>query len=126
MAQKVSKEIGSFGEQMYYFPQGHLEHIKASTQDAEDYILRVNKILRAQLTNSSTHPCDKGQEVGKGSIHLANGTWFGRNLEELRLCVVDVKVLKVGKWSELTHPCDDTSRFIMLLSINQGRTWIHY
>ena len=57
---------------------------------------------------------DKGQEVGKGSIHLANGTWFGRNLEELRLCVVDVNDLKVAKWSELPHPCGIKKQFCML------------
>ena len=51
---------------------------------------------------------DKGQEVGKGSILFANGKCFGRNLEELRLCVVDVKVLTVAKWSELPHPSDAT------------------
>ena len=51
---------------------------------------------------------DKGQEVGKGSMHLAKGTRFGRNLEELRLCVVDVNDLKVAKWTELPHLRDAT------------------
>lgn len=50
----------------------------------------------------------KGQEIGKGSIHLAMGVWFGRNLEELGLCVVDVTDLKVDKRTKLPHPCEAT------------------
>ena len=51
---------------------------------------------------------DKGQEIGQGSIHLTKGIWFEKNLEELRLCVVDVNELKVAKKTQLPHPCDGT------------------
>ena len=34
--------------------------------------------------------------------------WFGRNLEESGLCVVDVDHLKADILSSLPHPCDAT------------------
>ncbi|MFS7901804.1 putative nodulin homeobox protein [Helianthus anomalus] len=37
---------------------------------------------------------DKGQEVGKGTIHLVKGVWSGKNLVESSSYVVDVKELK--------------------------------
>ncbi|KAJ9543447.1 hypothetical protein OSB04_023154 [Centaurea solstitialis] len=51
---------------------------------------------------------DQQEEIGKGKIHLANGIWFGRNLEESGLCVVDVNDLKVDLSTDLPHPCDAT------------------
>nr|XP_043621676.1 nodulin homeobox [Erigeron canadensis] len=50
----------------------------------------------------------QGEEIGKGCVHQASGTWSGTNLDELGLCVVDVTYLKVDKWSSLPHPCDAT------------------
>lgn len=50
----------------------------------------------------------KGEEIGKGKIHLAKGIWFGKNLEESGLCVVDVTDLKVDESTHLPHPCDAT------------------
>ncbi|KAK9055803.1 hypothetical protein SSX86_026888 [Deinandra increscens subsp. villosa] len=49
-----------------------------------------------------------GDEIGKGCVHQASGSWSGTNLDESRLCVVDVTYLKVDKWSSLPHPCDAT------------------
>ncbi|KAI7728869.1 hypothetical protein M8C21_029784 [Ambrosia artemisiifolia] len=51
---------------------------------------------------------DQGDEIGKGCVHQASGSWCGTNLDESRLCVVDVTNLKVDKWSNLPHPCDAT------------------
>lgn len=48
---------------------------------------------------------EQGEEIGNGCIDLANGTWFGKNLKELGLCVVDINDLKVDI-SDLPHPCD--------------------
>ncbi|KAL8214920.1 hypothetical protein R6Q57_004369 [Mikania cordata] len=53
----------------------------------------------------------KGEEIGTGSIHLARGVWFGRYLEELRLCVVDVDDIRVPKWTLLPHPTDAGTTF---------------
>lgn len=51
---------------------------------------------------------DQGEEIGKGCVHQASGSWCGTNLDESGLCVVDVTYLKVDKWSNLPHPCDAT------------------
>lgn len=50
----------------------------------------------------------QGDEIGKGCVHQASGSWSGKNLDESGLCVVDVTYLKVDKWSSLPHPCDAT------------------
>ncbi|KAJ0758462.1 putative nodulin homeobox protein [Helianthus annuus] len=50
----------------------------------------------------------QGDEIGKGCVHQASGSWSGTNLDESGLCVVDVSYLKVDKWSSLPHPCDAT------------------
>ncbi|KAI3800970.1 hypothetical protein L1987_29070 [Smallanthus sonchifolius] len=50
----------------------------------------------------------QGDEIGRGCVHQASGSWSGTNLDESGLCVVDVTYLKVDKWSSLPHPCDAT------------------
>ncbi|KAL8236255.1 hypothetical protein R6Q59_017336 [Mikania micrantha] len=50
----------------------------------------------------------QGDEIGKGCVHQASGSWSGTNLDESGLSVVDVTYLKVDKWSSLPHPCDAT------------------
>ncbi|XP_071697080.1 nodulin homeobox-like [Rutidosis leptorrhynchoides] len=50
----------------------------------------------------------QGEEIGKGCVHQAHGVWSGTNLDESKLCVVDVTYLKVDKWTNLPHPCDAT------------------
>ncbi|KAJ0778763.1 putative nodulin homeobox protein [Helianthus annuus] len=50
----------------------------------------------------------EGEEIGKGCVQQARGSWCGTNLDESGLCVVDVTYLKVDKWSNLPHPCDAT------------------
>ncbi|KAJ0682940.1 putative transcription factor GRF family [Helianthus annuus] len=50
----------------------------------------------------------EGEEIGKGCLQQARGSWCGTNLDEYGLCVVDVTYLKVDKWSNLPHPCDAT------------------
>lgn len=56
---------------------------------------------------------DQGLEVGKGTIHLARGVWFGNNLEDLKLCVVDVHEIQVHKTTQLPHPSDAGSTYSM-------------
>ncbi|XP_076889034.1 nodulin homeobox-like [Bidens hawaiensis] len=50
----------------------------------------------------------QGEEIGKGCVHQASGSWCGTNLDESGLCVVDVTYLKVDKRANLPHPCDAT------------------
>lgn len=50
----------------------------------------------------------KGDEIGKGFVHQASGSWSGANLDETGLCVVDITYLKVDKWTSLPHPCHAT------------------
>ncbi|XP_076888605.1 nodulin homeobox-like isoform X2 [Bidens hawaiensis] len=50
----------------------------------------------------------KGDEIGKGFVHQASGSWSGANLDESGLCVVDITYLKVDKWTSLPHPCHAT------------------
>lgn len=45
-----------------------------------------------------------GEEVGIGKVFQASGQWFGRNLEELRAYVVDIKELKVKRTMKLPYP----------------------
>ncbi|KAM5563872.1 nodulin homeobox [Rosa sericea] len=47
---------------------------------------------------------NNGEEVGIGKVFQASGQWFGRNLEELRAYVVDIKELKVGRAMKLPYP----------------------
>lgn len=45
-----------------------------------------------------------GEEMAKGKVFQVNGKWHGKNLDELRTCVVDVKELKVKRGTRLPHP----------------------
>ncbi|KAL6208511.1 hypothetical protein ACLB2K_019460 [Fragaria x ananassa] len=47
---------------------------------------------------------NNGEEVGLGKVFQAGGQWFGRNLEELRAYVVDIKELKVRRAMKLPYP----------------------
>ncbi|GMY16535.1 nodulin homeobox-like isoform X2 [Fagus crenata] len=46
----------------------------------------------------------KGQEIGKGKVYRVHGEWYGRNLKELKTCVLDVYELKVERRTTLPHP----------------------
>ncbi|XAR61267.1 hypothetical protein NMG60_11034915 [Bertholletia excelsa] len=48
----------------------------------------------------------QGEEIGKGKVFQAQGKWFGRNLKESEVCVVDVIELKVERWTRLPHPSE--------------------
>ncbi|XP_024032046.1 nodulin homeobox [Morus notabilis] len=45
-----------------------------------------------------------GEEIAKGKVFQVHGKWYGKNLDELRTCVVDVKDLKVKRGTRLPHP----------------------
>lgn len=45
-----------------------------------------------------------GEEIGRGKVFQVRGQWYGRNLEELRAYVVDVKELKARRATRLPHP----------------------
>ncbi|XP_068328573.1 nodulin homeobox-like [Pyrus communis] len=45
-----------------------------------------------------------GEELGIGNVFQVRGQWYGRNLEELRTYVVDVKELKARRATRLPHP----------------------
>uniref|UniRef100_A0A5B6ZTY9 Homeobox domain-containing protein n=1 Tax=Davidia involucrata TaxID=16924 RepID=A0A5B6ZTY9_DAVIN len=48
----------------------------------------------------------QGEEIGKGKVFQVQGKWYGRNLEESEICVVDVTELKAERWMRLPHPCE--------------------
>ncbi|RXI05184.1 hypothetical protein DVH24_006441 [Malus domestica] len=45
-----------------------------------------------------------GEQIGIGKVFQVRGQWYGRNLEELRAYVVDVKELKARRSTRLPHP----------------------
>lgn len=45
-----------------------------------------------------------GEEIGKGQVFQVHGQWYGKNLEELRTCVIDVKELKAKRVTKLPYP----------------------
>ncbi|KAK7852782.1 nodulin homeobox [Quercus suber] len=49
-----------------------------------------------------------GEEIGKGKVHLADGNWYGRSLEELETCVVDINELKAERGAKLPYPSQAT------------------
>ncbi|CAH1417616.1 unnamed protein product [Lactuca virosa] len=63
----------------------------------------------------------KGEEIGKGIIHLAKGIWFETNLQKSGLCVVDVTYLKVDENTHLPHPCDATGNSYAEAQMTFGR-----
>lgn len=50
----------------------------------------------------------QGTEIGKGKVFQVNGKWYGKNLEELGTCVVDIIELKGESLTRLPHPYEDT------------------
>ncbi|CAI9288644.1 unnamed protein product [Lactuca saligna] len=63
----------------------------------------------------------KGEEIGKGIIHLAKGIWFDTKLQESGLCVVDVTYLKVDENTLLPNPCDATGTSFAEAQMTFGR-----
>ncbi|KAL7598262.1 hypothetical protein Lser_V15G27337 [Lactuca serriola] len=63
----------------------------------------------------------KGEEIGKGIIHLAKGIWFDTNLQKSGLCVVDVTYLKVDENTRLPHPCHATGNSYADAQMTFGR-----
>lgn len=51
---------------------------------------------------------EQGEEIGKGYVNQANGSWSGMNLEELGTCVVDITYLKVDRWTRVPYPSEAT------------------
>ncbi|KAG8389413.1 hypothetical protein BUALT_Bualt02G0226800 [Buddleja alternifolia] len=49
---------------------------------------------------------DKTEEVGKGKVYQVRGKWYGRNLDQSGLCVVDIIELSIDRFSRLLHPMD--------------------
>ena len=50
----------------------------------------------------------QGEEIGKGKVHQVHGKWFGRNLEELETCVVDINELKAERGAIVPYPSEAT------------------
>ncbi|KAI9073558.1 hypothetical protein K1719_044462 [Acacia pycnantha] len=50
----------------------------------------------------------RGEEIGKGKVFQVSGKWFGKSLEELETCVVEVYELKADKGSRLPYPSEAT------------------
>lgn len=51
---------------------------------------------------------EKGEEMGKAKVFQVHGSWCSRNLEQSRICVVDVTELAVPRSTLLPHPLDAT------------------
>ena len=49
-----------------------------------------------------------GEEIAKGKVFQVDGIWHGKNLDELRTCVVDILELKVKRGTRLPHPSVST------------------
>ncbi|KAF4357594.1 hypothetical protein F8388_007130, partial [Cannabis sativa] len=49
-----------------------------------------------------------GEEIAKGKVFQVHGKWYGKNLDELRTCVVDILELKVKRGTRLPHPSVST------------------
>lgn len=45
-----------------------------------------------------------GEEIAKGKVFQVVGKWYGKNLDELRTCVVDILELKVKRGTRLPYP----------------------
>uniref|UniRef100_A0A2P2LQ09 Homeobox domain-containing protein n=1 Tax=Rhizophora mucronata TaxID=61149 RepID=A0A2P2LQ09_RHIMU len=50
----------------------------------------------------------KGDKIGRGKIHQTQGSWYGKSLEELGTCVVDVSELMAERWTRLPYPSEAT------------------
>ncbi|KAL4610401.1 hypothetical protein ACB092_08G047600 [Castanea dentata] len=50
----------------------------------------------------------QGEEIGKGKVHQVDGNWYGRSLEELETCVVDINELKAERGAKLPYPSQAT------------------
>ncbi|CAH9112507.1 unnamed protein product [Cuscuta europaea] len=51
---------------------------------------------------------DKKEEIGRGKVFQVSGKWYGKDVEELGTCVVDVVDLKVERLSWLPYPSEVT------------------
>lgn len=49
-----------------------------------------------------------GEDIGKGKVFQVRGKWYGKSLEELATCVVDVTELKADKGLRLPYPSEAT------------------
>lgn len=50
----------------------------------------------------------QGEEIGKGRVHQVQGKWYGKSLEELETCVIDVTELKTDRWERLPYSSEAT------------------
>ncbi|XP_062171969.1 nodulin homeobox isoform X3 [Alnus glutinosa] len=50
----------------------------------------------------------QGEEIAKGKVNQVHGKWYGRSLEELETCVVDVNELKAERGAKLPYPSEAT------------------
>lgn len=69
---------------------GPLEEVQCK---AGEFVVLVNK---------------RGDKIGKGKVFQVNGKWYGKSLEELETCVVDICELKVNKGSGIPYPSEAT------------------
>ncbi|XP_061375735.1 nodulin homeobox-like [Gastrolobium bilobum] len=50
----------------------------------------------------------RGEEIGKGKVFQVHGKWYGKSLDELATCLVDVYELKVDNGLRLPYPSEAT------------------
>ncbi|KAM0061842.1 putative nodulin homeobox protein [Helianthus debilis subsp. tardiflorus] len=72
----------------------HRKDRRRSVSRTKDTVVVPEKRSKFKVGQHVILTDDKGQEVGKGTIHLVKGVWSGKNLVESSSYVVDVEELK--------------------------------
>uniref|UniRef100_A0A251RZP3 Nodulin homeobox C-terminal domain-containing protein n=1 Tax=Helianthus annuus TaxID=4232 RepID=A0A251RZP3_HELAN len=71
----------------------HRKDRRRSVSRTKDTVVVPEKRSKFKIGQHVILTDDKGQEVGKGTIHLVKGVWSGKNLVESSSYVVDVEEL---------------------------------
>ncbi|XP_073304223.1 nodulin homeobox-like [Primulina huaijiensis] len=102
-----SASRGDFGNEVDCTPRVSIdEHFGSSLAAARDAILPSSTPL--ELGQYVTIMGEKAEEIGKGKVVQIGGKWFGRNLEESGVCVIDIVELTVDRCSKILHPMEIT------------------
>ncbi|XP_059625773.1 nodulin homeobox isoform X2 [Cornus florida] len=85
----------------------------AINEKSETVLAELIDISPAEFVRCEPGQCavlvdGQGEEIGKGKVYQVQGKWYGRNLEESEVCVVDVLELKAERCMRLPHPCEAT------------------
>lgn len=51
---------------------------------------------------------ERGQEIGRGTVFQSRGHWYGEELGQSGICLVDIKELLIDRFADLPHPVEAT------------------